>query len=294
MDAESVKITTDNEQDNPVNIETELLLEAIYRKYHYDFRGYVRPPLQRRLAQALPKFGCHTLSALQDRLICDPSVFLGVLDRLTIQFSEMFRDPSYFRFLRREVLPILHTYPSLKVWCAGCSRGEEAYSLAILFREEGLLEKTTIYATDINPEALRQAEAGIYSIDRIADFSRNYQQTGACGSLSDYYTAAYGAASFDKSLRRHILFADHSLATDHIFSEVHFVSCRNVLIYFDRDLQSHCFELFHEALCQRGFLGLGAREALRPRNWANCFEPIAPKDRIFRKARMSETNLREF
>jgi chemotaxis protein methyltransferase CheR len=282
----------DTRQDKGANIETQLLLEAIYQKYHYDFRGYARQPLERRLAQALPKFSCRTLSALQDRLINDPAVFSAVLDRLTIQFSEMFRDPSYYRTLRNDVVPILQTYPSLKIWCAGCGRGEEAYSLAILFHEEGLLEKTTIYATDINQEALRMAQAGIYSTDRVAAFTRNHQQTGACGSLSDYYTAAYGAVTFDRSLQRHILFADHSLATDHVFSEVHFISCRNVLIYFDRDLQSHCFELFHEALCHRGFLGLGAKEALRSTKWANCFESIAPKDRIFRKTGMTETNLR--
>ncbi|HEY2380757.1 MAG TPA: CheR family methyltransferase [Terriglobia bacterium] len=280
-----MKVKTDARQDARIDIETELLLEAIYRKYHYDFRGYVRPPLQRRLAEALPKFGCRTLSALQDRLIHDPMVLSAVLDRLTIQFSEMFRDPSYFRSLREDVMPILRTYPSLKVWCAGCGSGEEAYSLAILFREEGLLERTTIYATDINRDALRKAEAGIYNIERMPAFSRNYQQTGASGSLSDYYTAAYGAVTLDKSLQRHILFADHSLATDQVFSEVHFVSCRNVLIYFDRELQSHCFGLFDESLCHRGFLGLGAQETLRSAKWANRFEPVAVKDRIFRKIR---------
>lgn len=283
-------INSDNLQHTDIGIETELLLDAIYRKYHYDFRRYVRPPLERRLAQACPKFGCRTVTALQDRIIHDPMVFSALLDRLTIQFSEMFRDPSYFRSLREAVLPILRTYPSLKVWCAGCGSGEEAYSLAILFREEGLLERTTIYATDINRQALRKAESGIYDIDRIPGFSRNYQEAGASGSLSDYYTAAYGAATFDKSLQRHILFADHSLATDHVFSEVHLISCRNVLIYFDRELQSHCIGLFDEALCHRGFLGLGAKETLRSTKWANRFEPIAPQDRIFRKTRMNEVN----
>jgi chemotaxis protein methyltransferase CheR len=228
-------------------------------------------------------FGCRTLTELRQRIIHDPVLFSAVLDRLTVQFSAMFRDPSYFGSLRKEVLPILRTYPSLKVWCAGCGSGEEAYSLAILFREEGLLDRTMIYATDINREALRKAEAGIYNIDRIPGFSRNYQQSCASGSLSDYYTAAFGAVTFDKSLQRHILFADHSLATDHVFSEVHFISCRNVLIYFNRDLQSRCFGLFDQALCQRGFLGLGAQETLRCAKRASCFEPVVAKDRIFRK-----------
>ena len=219
---------SDTSPDAGIESEMERFLEAIYRKYHYDFRGYVRRPLERRLVQACPKFGCGSLAALQERLINDPEAFTSVLDRLTIQCSDLFRDPSYFRSLREAVLPMLRTYPSVKVWCAGCGSGEEAYSLAILLHEEGLLGRTMIYATDINRQALAKAEAGIYDIDRVPGFSRNYQCTGASGSLSDYYTAAYGGATFNKLLRSHILFADHSLATDHVFSEVHLVSCRDV------------------------------------------------------------------
>jgi chemotaxis protein methyltransferase CheR len=282
MDAEGVKAARGGREDTS-DIEIALLLEAIYRKYHYDFREYALPPLQRRLGQACAKFGWRTLTELQDGIMHDPSVFAALLDYLTIQFSEMFRDPSYFRSLRETVLPILRTYPSLKAWCSGCGSGEEAYSLAILFREEGLLQRTMIYATDINPHALKKAEAAVYDIDRLPSFSRNYLQSGGRASLADYYTAAYGAVAFDKTLQRHVLFADHSLATDAVFSEVQLISCRNVLIYFEPGLQSRCFELFHEALCWKGFLGLGSKETLRSTKWASCFESVVAKDRIFRK-----------
>lgn len=278
-----MKDTGRDPQQPDLDIETDLLLEAIYRKYHYDFRSYARPSLHRRLQQACAKFGCATVSALQERIIHDPSVFSAMLEHLTIQVSDMFRDPSYYFALRQVVLPILGTYPSLKVWCSGCSTGEEAYSLAILLREEGLLERTIIYATDISLEALRKAQAGVYSIDRIAGFSANYQQSGGKASLADYYTAAYGGAIFDKSLQRNMVFADHSLATDQVFSEVHLISCRNVLIYFDRALQSRCIGLFHEALCHKGFLGIGTKETLRFTSWADHFEVTSQVDRIYRK-----------
>jgi len=261
----------------------DLLLDTIYSTYHYDFRGYSRSPLERRVGGAYRKLGYDSLRELQQAIVRDPAIFTALLDHLTIQFSEMFRDPSYFRSLRDHVLPILRTYPSLKVWCAGCGCGEEAYSLAILFREERLLERTIIYATDINFEALRKAKAAIYPIERMRVFSANYLESGGTASLSDYYTAAYGAATIDKSLQQHILFADHSLATDHVFSEIHFVSCRNVLIYFDQALKSRCVRLFDEALCARGFLGLGAKEGLYSLGSADSFEVISAADRIYRK-----------
>jgi chemotaxis protein methyltransferase CheR len=284
MDAKSgMKRPEESSGGADSEIEVDLLLDAIYRKYHYDFRGYARPSLHRRLAQACTRFGCATITGLQERVIHDPAMFSSLLEYLTIQVSEMFRDPSYFLTLRNTILPVLKTYPSIKVWCSGCSTGEEAYSLAILFREEELLERTIIYATDINTESLRKAEAGVYNIDRMPGFTRNYQQTGARGSLSDYYTAAYGGVVLDKSLQRNMVFADHSLATDEVFSEVHLVSCRNVLIYFDRELQDRCLGLFHQALCHRGFLGLGAKEALRFTKWAEHFIAVSAPDRIFRK-----------
>jgi chemotaxis protein methyltransferase CheR len=265
------------------DIELQLLVEAIYLRYHYDFRGYAAASLKRRLTAAMSRFGCRTLSQLQDRVLNEPDVFPQLLDFLTVQVSEMFRDPSYYLRLREQVVPVLRTYPSIKVWVAGCSAGEEVYSLAILLREEGLLERTLIYATDINTHALEKAEAGVYEIDRIATFTENHRRAGATSSLSDHYTAAYGAAVFDKTLRKNVVFSDHSLATDSVFAEVQLVSCRNVLIYFDRALQDRAVGLFREALGRRGFIGIGAKESLRFSVHRDAFEEIAREDRIYRK-----------
>ena len=265
------------------DIELQLLVDAIFLKYHYDFRDYAGASLKRRLTTSMTRFDCKTLSQLQDRVLHDPTFFPPLLDYLTVQVSEMFRDPAYFLALREKVVPLLRTYPSLKVWIAGCSTGEEAYSIAILLREEGLLERTLIYATDINPRALAQAEAGIYAIDRIAGFTDNHRRSGAPTSLSDYYTAGYGRAVFDKSLRAHIVFSDHSLATDSVFAEMQLVSCRNVLIYFTRELQDRALGLFHEALCRKGFLGIGSKESLRFSNQADTFDAFVAGERIYRK-----------
>ena len=265
------------------DIELPLLLEAVYSKYHYDFRGYAASSLKRRLTQAMERFGCRTLSQLQDRLLHEAGLFPALLDFLTVQVSEMFRDPAYFRALREKVVPLLRTYPSLKVWVAGCSAGEEVYSMAILLHEEGLLERSLIYATDINAGALERAQAGIYDAARIGGFTENHRKSGARSSLSDYYTAAYGKAVFDKSLKTNIVFADHSLSTDSAFSEVQLVSCRNVLIYFDRALQDRVLGLFRDSLCRKGFLGLGAKESLRFSSQSYAFSDFAASDKIFQK-----------
>jgi chemotaxis protein methyltransferase CheR len=269
--------------DANFDIELRLLLDAIYLKYHYDFRGYAGASLKRRLKTALGRFGCATLSQLQDKALNDPATFPALLDFLTVQVSEMFRDPAYFRALREQVVPLLRTYPSLRIWVAGCSAGEEVYSLAILLREEGLLERSLIYATDINGQALQKAEAGVYELDRIAGFTENHRRSGGRSSLSDYYTAAYGRAVFDKSLRKNMVFSDHSLATDSVFAEVQLVSCRNVLIYFNRELQDRSIGLFREALCRRGFLGIGAKESLRFSRHAEAFDELAPAERLYQR-----------
>lgn len=265
------------------DIEQRLLLDAIYHQYHYDFRAYAQASLKRRLQSALTQFACKTLSQLQDRVLHEPAVFTGLLQYLTVQVSDMFRDPSYFLALRNEVVPILRTYPSIKVWVAGCSTGEEVYSLAILLHEEGLLDRTLIYATDINPHALRAAEQGVFDLDRVAAFTENHARAGGRSSLSDYYTARYGRVVFDKALREHMVFSDHSLATDSVFAEVHLISCRNVLIYFERDLQNRALGLFHDALVHRGFLGLGSKESLRFSAQAEHFDDFVLEDRVYRK-----------
>jgi len=265
------------------DIELRLLVDAIYLKYHYDFREYATASLKRRLKSAMLKFDCATLSELQGRVLHEPATFRALLDFLTVPVTEMFRDPTYFKALRETVVPLLRTYPSLKVWIAGCSTGEEAYSMAILLREEGLLSRTLIYATDINPHVLQKAEAGVYDADRMPGFTENHRRSGAPTSLSDYYQAAYGRAVFDRELRRHLVFSDHSLATDSVFAEVHLVSCRNVLIYFNRVLQDRAIGLFRESLCRKGFLGIGAKESLRFSAHGGAFTELVHEDRIFQK-----------
>jgi chemotaxis protein methyltransferase CheR len=266
-----------------IDIELHLLIDAIYLKYHYDFRRYALASLKRRLTAAMSRFHCETFSELQSKVLHDPAMFPLLLDFLTVPVSEMFRDPSYYRSLRERVLPVLRTYPSLKIWVAGCSTGEEVYSLAILLREEGLLDRSLMYATDINPNVLQKAAAGVYEVDRIAAFTEAHRKSGARTSLSDYYTAAYGRAVFDKSLREHIVFSDHSLATDSVFAEVQLVSCRNVLIYFNRDLQDRAIGLFTDALCRKGFLGIGSKESLRCSAHRDSFSELVANDRIYQK-----------
>lgn len=264
-------------------IEMRLLLDAIYSRYHYDFRQYASASLKRRLSQALVRLECATISALQEKILHDPSAFPQLLEFLTVQVSDLFRDPEVYLTLRRDVVPLLATYPSLKIWVAGCSTGEEAYSFAILLHEEGLLDRTLIYATDINDESLIKARSGIYSLDRIKQFTINHRESGGKVSLSDYYHAAHDGAVMTELLRERITFADHSLATDNTFSEVQLVSCRNVLIYFDRELQDRAIGLFHDSLCHRGFLCLGTKEALRFSAHAERFDEFCGPERIFRK-----------
>jgi chemotaxis protein methyltransferase CheR len=276
-------MSTDTNHLGTANVELGLLLEAIRQRYGYDFRGYSMASLKRRLGQAKDRFGCATFSQLQDRVLNDSSVLPDLLAYLTVQVSELFRDPPYFRALRERVVPHLRTYPSLKVWVAGCAAGEELYSLIILFREEGLEERTLFYGTDINPAALRQAEAGMYGLDRMALFTENHRRAGGKSSLSDYYTAAYGSAVLDKSLRKRAVFSDHSLVADSVFAEVQLVSCRNVLIYFDGDLQDRAVGLFKDALVRRGFLGLGTKETLRHTTHAGTFSEVARDERIYQK-----------
>lgn len=252
-------------------------LESVYRRFHYDFRSYARASLRRRLTRSLIELKCESLEELDARLQESPELFTRLLQVLTVPVSELFRDPLYYRALRENIAPVLHTYPSIRVWVAGCSSGEEVYSLAIVLREEGLLERSMIYATDINPEALRKAESGVYSVDRIPGFTENHRLSGGRCSLSEYYTAAYGSAVFDRSLVQRAVFSDHSLATDNVFAEVQLISCRNVLIYFDRTLQERAVTLFKDSLCRRGFLGLGSKETLRFSSRSDAFKELSEK-----------------
>ncbi|MDN4587028.1 chemotaxis protein CheR [Xenophilus aerolatus] len=259
-------------------------MEAIYLRYNHDFRDYTGASQKRRVAYALEQMQFRSISALQEQVLRDPEVFARLLQYLTIPVSEMFRDPSYFLALREHVVPVLHTYPSIKVWIAGCSTGEEVYSMAILLKEEGLLERALIYATDINPQSLEKARQGIFPAEAVRDYTANYQRSGGRQAFSDYYTAAYGGARFDPALRANVIFADHSLATDSVFAETQLVSCRNVLIYFNRRLQDRALGLFHDSLCYRGFLGLGSKESIDFSAYGERFEAVSRPDRIYRRA----------
>ncbi|UUR07879.1 CheR family methyltransferase [Sphingomonas glaciei] len=266
------------------DIEIKLLLEALYLRYHFDFRHYAKASIKRRLRQARDQLGFATFSAMQEKLLHSEAMVGTLLDYLTVQVSEMFRDPGYFKAMRERVLPHLRTYPSLKIWIAGCSHGEEVYSFAIMLLEEGLLDRTMIYATDINPGALEIARSGVYPLDRIAAFTRNHQQAGGKTSLADHYTTAYGRAVFDKKLRAQVVFSDHSLVTDEVFTECQLVSCRNVMIYFDRPLQDRAVGLFRDSLTRRGFLGLGSKETLRFSEHAGAFTDFVREEKIYQRS----------
>jgi chemotaxis protein methyltransferase CheR len=268
--------------DEVSRIELRLLTEAIHARYGYDFRNYAQASLERRVQRALVVLNVPTISQLQHRVLHEPEMLPRLLRLLTVQVSDLFRDAEYYRTFRERVVPVLRTYPSVKIWVAGCSTGEEVFSLAIVLREEGVEPITTIYATDIDPEALRIAQAGMYALERIAAFTENHRASGATVSLSEYYTAGYGAAIFDRSLLRRVVFANHSLATDHVFGEMQVVSCRNVLIYFNRTLQERALGLFSESLCRRGYLGLGARESLSQRQ-ASMYRELDGPSRWFQR-----------
>ncbi len=261
------------------------LLDAIFERYQYDFRAYAPASIHRRVRHAVDALGCDSVPALTEAVLHDPAMLSRLLQYLTIQISDLFRDPDYWRALRAEVVPLLRTWPSLKIWIPGVAGGEELYSMTILLSEEGLLDRAVIYATDMNREALKAAESGVFPLGRIAGFSRNYQHAGGTRSLSEYYTAAYDGARFARSLATRVVFADHDLATDSVFSEVQLVSCRNVLIYFTPPLQNRVLGLFSESLVNGGVLCLGTKETLQFSPRAADYQPIDAKYRIFRRVR---------
>jgi chemotaxis protein methyltransferase CheR len=265
------------------DIELELLLEAIFKKYGYDFRNYARSSLKRRVMQRLERSHLPNLSVMQHHVLTDPSFFGKLLLDMTINVTEMFRDPSFYLALREKVVPVLRTYPFFKIWHAGCATGEEVYSMAILLDEEGLLKNAMIYATDIDEVVLKKAREGIYELDRIKDYTKNYQKAGGSGSFSDYYTANHKAAILNGRLKKHIVFAQHNLVTDSIFGEMNLIICRNVLIYFDRDLQNRVIDLFQKSLVRRGILCLGSKETLNFSSHRKIFDDFDEKEKIYRK-----------
>ncbi|MGM0620901.1 MAG: CheR family methyltransferase [Bacteroidota bacterium] len=265
------------------DIELNLLLQAIYMKYGYDFRNYSKAHLKRRVHQRLKLSGLETISEMQKLILWDTDFYNIFLKDLSINVTEMFRDPDFYAAFREKVIPDLRTYAHIKVWHAGCSTGEEVYSLAIVLKEENLLDKTQIYATDFNKNVLEIAKQGIYSKKEIDLFAQNYKQAGGIHELSNYYTSKYGSVLLDKSLSKNIVFADHNLVTDGVFAEVNLVFCRNVLIYFDKKLQNKVLQLFSESLTKRGVLCLGTKENLRFTDYENQFSVIDKKMKIYKK-----------
>lgn len=266
-------------------LEIELLLEGVYRHYGYDFRQYAFSSLRRRLKKRLDAEGLSTFSQLQDRVLHDPTAMEGLLRDMSVNVTGMFRDPTFFLALRQRVMPLLRTYPFVRIWHAGCATGEEVYATAILLEEAGLYDRARIYATDLNAHALERAKAGIFPLARMREYTTAYQQAGGERSFSEYYTANYDAALFDSRLRRNVLFAQHNLATDGPFSEFNVIFCRNVLIYFDRDLKNRALELFGTSFAHSGILCLGRRESLKFTSVENDYEELDGKERIYRRTR---------
>ena len=273
-----------NEQDAVrEEIEVDLLVEGIYRLYGFDFREYARSSLRRRIRNVVETEQAGTISALQDRILHDRECFDRVLPRLSVNVSSMFRDPAFFLAFRRHVIPLLRTYPFVRIWQAGCSTGEEAYSVAILLEEEGLYDRCRIYATDINGTVLRTAKAGIYPLDAMQKYTMNYLQAGGQRSFSEYYTASYDHAMFHPTLQRNILFTEHNLATDGTFNEFNVILCRNVMIYFRDSLQRRVHTLLYASLARLGVLGLGSKETLQFTPHENDFVALDSQWKLYRR-----------
>ena len=268
---------------NIESIEIDLLLEGIYRHYGYDFRNYSRASLKRRLTQYMTRAGLFHLSDLIPRALHDQTFFNTLLKEMSITVTEMFRDPIFYKTLRQKVIPILKTYPFVKIWHAGCATGEEVYSMAIVLTEEGYYDKCHIYATDFNTNALDTAKDGIYPLERVREYMENYNQSGRRASFSDYFTAAYQSAKMINSLKKQITFTHHNLATDKSFGEMNMIVCRNVLIYFDKTLQGRALSLFHESLCHGGFLCLGKKETINFSSVKKGFQTVSEEECIFKK-----------
>ena len=264
-------------------IEIDVLLEAIFRHYGFDFRSYAYSSLKRRLWKRIEAERLRTVSQLQDLVLHDANAMERLLLDLSVSVSAMFRDPNFYAAFRQKVIPMLRTYPFIRIWHAGCSTGEEVYSMAILLEEEGLYERARIYATDINEVVLNAARDGIYPLDRMQEYTQNYLKAGGKQSFSEYYTARYDHALFGPSLRRNVVFAQHNLVTDRSFSEFNVILCRNVMIYFDRKLQNRVHKLFYESLPVFGILALGNKESLALSEYENRYEAIDPRERIYRR-----------
>jgi chemotaxis protein methyltransferase CheR len=265
------------------DLELELLLEAIYHRYGYDFREYARASLKRRVWNVVRSEGLNTLSGLQEKLLHEPACMERFLVALSVNVTSLFRDPRFYLAFRTDVAPLLRTYPFLRIWHAGCSTGEEVYSMAILLQEEGLYERCRIYATDLNESIVKRARDGIFPLTLAEEYAENHRQAGGKSALSDYFTAAYGSAIFRAALKENILFSRHNLAVDRSFNQFNVIFCRNVLIYFAKSLQRRVHGLLYESLAQLGILALGSQETLQFTPHEQDFEPLACGWKLYRK-----------
>jgi chemotaxis protein methyltransferase CheR len=266
-------------------VEIELLLEGVYRHYGFDFRSYAYASLRRRVWKRVGAERLRTVSALTERVLHEPDMMERLLLDLSINVTAMFRDPRFYAAFRAQVVPLLRTYPFFRIWHAGCSTGEEVYSMAILLEEEGLYDRARIYATDINELVLQRAKAGIFPLERMQEYTENYIRAGGTRSFSEYYTAKYDGALFKPALSRNVVFSQHNLVTDRSFAEFNVILCRNVLIYFDKALQERVHGLFYESLAMFGALALGGKESLRFSKYEDCYEPLSGPEKIYRKVR---------
>jgi chemotaxis protein methyltransferase CheR len=266
-------------------IEIGLLLEGIYRHYGFDFRSYAYASIRRRLWKRIEAEELDTISALQARVLHEPPLMEKLLLDLSISVTAMFRDPSFYRAFREHVVPSLRTYPFIRIWHAGCASGEEVYSMAILLQEEGLYERSRIYATDINEVVLQKAKEGIFPLDRMQEYTENYIGAGGKKAFSDYYLARYDGALFSPTLTKNVVFSLHNLVTDRSFAEFNVILCRNVLIYFDKTLQERVHGLFYDSLATFGVLVLGSKESLRFSSHEDAYEQLDGPEKIFRKVR---------
>src|SRR5436190_4252201 len=270
-------------RDDLEDLELELLLEGVFRRYGFDFREYAPASLRRRIWRRVHAEGLPSISALLDKLLHDPTTMERLLLDLSINVTAMFRDPTFYVAFRQKVVPALRTYPFARIWVAGCSTGEEVYSLAILLREEGVYDRTRIYATDINESVLDRARTGVFPLDKMREYTQNYIKAGGQQAFSEYYLAKYDGAQFQRSLVDNVVFAQHNLVSDRSFNEFNVIVCRNVMIYFDRALQGKVHSLFYESLVTFGVLALGAKESIKFSPFEDCYEELDATERLYKK-----------
>ena len=264
-------------------LEIELLLEGVFRHYGFDFRSYAYASIRRRLWKRVEGEGLRTISGLQARILHDQDAMERLLLDLSVNVTAMFRDPNFYREFREVVVPLLRTYPFIRIWHAGCSTGEEVFSMAIVLEEEGLYDRARLYATDINDVVLQRAKQGIFPLERMQEYTDNYIKAGGHRSFSEYYTAKYDGALFSPALTRNVVFSQHNLVTDRSFSEFHVIFCRNVLIYFDKTLQNRVHRLFYDSLVMFGVLALGSKESLKFSQFESCYEKLTATEKLYKK-----------